>query len=210
MRTRRLLRLGRLAELSLLDLTRDSGHIGGALGPTHADAPACIPRRCEDMEPLTRTADHYARHGHAARHQPRQQSLAPGAQGAMLLMDLNILVYAHRESRQITRPSSRLGLGDAIIVEGRMVFELVLSGFIRVVTHPKVFERPTPLGSGPGFRPIRKSCCAPVTPQEPFQTSHAALAIASGCDRITTDKGFLCITCYRLLGRTSVSTDCRA
>jgi hypothetical protein len=47
----------------------------------------------------------------AARHRPRQQSRAPGDHGAMLLMDVNILVYGLRPPRRYDRAPglSRLG-----------------------------------------------------------------------------------------------------
>jgi toxin-antitoxin system PIN domain toxin len=111
------------------------------------------------------------------------------------------------------------------------VSALMLRGFMRVVTHPKVFECPTPLAvaldfvnqirSQPHTVPIRPGPrhwaivakllrASDATGNLVPDAYHAALAIASGCNWITTDKGFLRITCYRLLGRTSVSTDCRA
>ncbi|MGH8651372.1 MAG: VapC toxin family PIN domain ribonuclease, partial [Gammaproteobacteria bacterium] len=63
----------------------------------------------------------------------------------MILMDVNILVYAHREDTA-DHPVYRDWVEKEINGGGAYgVSELVLSGFIRVVTHPKVFERPTPL-----------------------------------------------------------------
>ena len=63
----------------------------------------------------------------------------------MILMDVNILVYAHREDTP-DHPAYRDWVEDTINSGSAYgVSELVLSGFIRVVTHPKVFERPTPL-----------------------------------------------------------------
>jgi toxin-antitoxin system PIN domain toxin len=63
----------------------------------------------------------------------------------MILMDVNILVYAHREDTA-DHPAYRDWVEETINGGGADgVSELVLSGFIRVVTHPKVFERPTPL-----------------------------------------------------------------
>ena len=139
----------------------------------------------------------------------------------MILMDVNILVYAHREDTT-DHPASRDWVEDTINRGGAYgVSELVLSGFIRVVTHPKVFERPTPLAVAlevvnqirgqphavlirPGprhwaiFEKLLRSSDA--TGDLVPDAYHAALAIESGCDWITTDKGFLCITCYRLLG----------
>ncbi|MGH8072155.1 MAG: TA system VapC family ribonuclease toxin [Candidatus Entotheonellia bacterium] len=62
----------------------------------------------------------------------------------MILLDVNILVYAHREDTT-DHPADRDWVEEMINSGGAYgVSELVLSGFMRVVTHPKVFERPTP------------------------------------------------------------------
>ena len=56
----------------------------------------------------------------------------------MILMDVNILVYAHREDTP-EHPAYRDWVEDTINSGGAYgVSELVLSGFLRVVTHPKV------------------------------------------------------------------------
>jgi uncharacterized protein len=81
-----------------------------------------------------------------------------------------------------------------------------------VVTHPKVFERPTPLDVAldvvnqirgqPQAVPIRPGPRHWAIFEKLVRSSeakgnlvpdayHAALAIESGCDWITTDKGFL-------------------
>lgn len=63
----------------------------------------------------------------------------------MLLLDVNVLVYAHRAESPshgkyaawlsgALSGSAPVGLNDA-----------VLSGFLRIVTHPRVFIDPTPL-----------------------------------------------------------------
>jgi uncharacterized protein len=63
----------------------------------------------------------------------------------MLLRDGTILVYAHREETT-NHPASRDWVEDTIHSGGAYgVSELVCSGFMRVVTHPKVFARPTSL-----------------------------------------------------------------
>jgi len=63
----------------------------------------------------------------------------------MILMDVNILVYAHREDTP-DHPASRDWVEDTINSGSAYgVSELGLRGFMRVVTHPKVCERPTPL-----------------------------------------------------------------
>jgi toxin-antitoxin system PIN domain toxin len=130
----------------------------------------------------------------------------------MILMDVNILVYAHREDTT-DHPAYRDWVEDTINGGSAYgVSELVLSGFIRVVTHPKVFEQPTPLEVALDFvTQIRSQPQAvSVRPgprhwtifEQLLRTNnatgnlvpdvyHAALAIESGCDWITTDKGFL-------------------
>jgi toxin-antitoxin system PIN domain toxin len=140
----------------------------------------------------------------------------------MILIDVNILVYAHREETT-DHPASRDWVEDTINSGSASgVSELVLRGFLRVVTPPQMFARPTPLAVAlevvnqirgqPQTVPIRPG----PRPWAMFETLlrssdatgnlvpaayHAALAIESGCDWLTTDKGLLCITCYRLLGQ---------
>lgn len=69
----------------------------------------------------------------------------------MVLPDVNVLVYAHR------RDSSRHEGYAAWLEEGLQsdtafgVSDLVLSGFLRVVTHHRVFRDPTPLNTAPDF-----------------------------------------------------------
>jgi predicted nucleic acid-binding protein len=63
----------------------------------------------------------------------------------MVLLDVNVLVYAHRED---TLDHARYLEYLTALAESQGPFgvsELVLSGFLRVVTHPKVFTKPTPL-----------------------------------------------------------------
>lgn len=68
----------------------------------------------------------------------------------MILMDVNVLVYAHREDTA-DHPAYRDWLEKQINVAGAYgVSELVLSGFIRVAMHPRAFECPTPLDAGLG------------------------------------------------------------
>lgn len=89
--------------------------------------------------------------------------------------------------------------------------DLVLSGFLRVVTHPRIFERPTPLGAalefvsavrdrdhrvavypGPRHWGIFRSLCerAEVRGNLVPDAYLAALAIESGAEWITTDRDF--------------------
>ncbi|MEN8185052.1 MAG: type II toxin-antitoxin system VapC family toxin, partial [Myxococcota bacterium] len=64
----------------------------------------------------------------------------------MILPDVNVLVYAHRED-VVRHTEYRDWLGQRINGdEACGVSDQVLSGFLRVVTHPRVFATPTPLG----------------------------------------------------------------
>ena len=127
------------------------------------------------------------------------------------MTDVNVLVYAHREDTREHR-SYRAWLeslvnGDAAYA----VSSLVLSGFLRVVTHPKVFKSPSPIGQAFAFaEQIRNQPNAvPVEPGarhwELFKrlcvdsdatgnlipdAYFAALAIESSCEWITTDRDF--------------------
>lgn len=63
----------------------------------------------------------------------------------MILPDVNVLIYAHREDAADHR-RFRKWLEAAI--DGPEAYgyaDLVLSGFVRIVTHPRIFHPPTPL-----------------------------------------------------------------
>ena len=59
----------------------------------------------------------------------------------MILLDVNVLVYAHR--RDIPDHPAYLRWLEALINSDQAygMVDLVLSGFIRVVTHPRIFNR---------------------------------------------------------------------
>jgi toxin-antitoxin system PIN domain toxin len=69
----------------------------------------------------------------------------------MLLPDVNVLVYAFREDTD-RHVEYRRWL-EALLegAEAYGVSDLVLSGFLRVVTHPRVFARPAPLRKAADF-----------------------------------------------------------
>lgn len=69
----------------------------------------------------------------------------------MILPDVNVLVYAHR--RDAPRHEEYRGwLEEAVAGPGPFgLSNLVLSGFLRVVTHPRVFADPTPLSDAVAF-----------------------------------------------------------
>ena len=129
----------------------------------------------------------------------------------MVLPDINVLVYAHRadaSNHEAYRDwVDRMVNGD----EAYGVADLVLSGFVRIVTHPRVFLRPSPLADAFAFAAQLRSQanCVPIAPGarhwdifERLCSSCntrgnlvpdaylAALAIESGCEWITTDRDY--------------------
>jgi uncharacterized protein len=129
----------------------------------------------------------------------------------MILTDVNVLVYAHRVDAP-GHPAYREWLEALINGDPAYGFsELVLSGFLRVVTHPRVFNPPSGLdsalafaqvirdqpnavsiSSGPRHWDIFKRLCdvAGVKGNLVPDAYLAALAIESGCEWITTDRDY--------------------
>ena len=97
----------------------------------------------------------------------------------MLLCDVNVLVYAHREDIANHLPY-REWLESVINGDqAYAVSDLILSGFVRVVTHPKIFGKPSTLCSTAAAK-------GNLVPDAYL----AALAIEAGCEWITTDRDF--------------------
>lgn len=129
----------------------------------------------------------------------------------MNLCDVNILVYAHREDTP-QHEFYRNWLTDELQSStGIYVCETILSSFIRVVTHPKIFRQQTPLPVALAFASaIRNSDNAigimpggshwPIFLRLAEKTGArgnsvpdaylAALAIEAGATWVTADKGF--------------------
>jgi uncharacterized protein len=129
----------------------------------------------------------------------------------MILPDVNVLVYAHREDA-IDHARYRKWLEDTI--NSRRSYgmsDLVLSGFVRIVTHPRIFRDPSSLDQALMFvgQVREQPNCVTVTAGERhwmifrdlLQTSRArgnhvpdaylaAIAIESGCEWITTDRDY--------------------
>ena len=64
----------------------------------------------------------------------------------MILIDVNILVYAHRpDSEDHLKYQNWL---EETLNSGEMcgLSELALSGMVRIVTHPRIYADPTPIG----------------------------------------------------------------
>ena len=129
----------------------------------------------------------------------------------MRMFDVNVLVHAFRPDAE-QHEEFRTWLEQQVAgPEAFGVSELVLSGFMRVVTHPSVFDPPSGLADcllatqqirdhpncvalRPGGRHwgIFSDLCR-VTGSASNAVAdayHAALAIEHGCEFMTTDKGF--------------------
>jgi len=129
----------------------------------------------------------------------------------MLLPDVNILIYAHRQDSPHHEVCYNW-LETLINSDGAFALsELILSGFLRIVTHPKIFDPPSSLEDALAFvEQIRaQSNCVIVSPQQRHweifrklceqanargnlipDAYHAALAIETGSEWITTDRDF--------------------
>lgn len=129
----------------------------------------------------------------------------------MILPDVNVLVYAF-DNRSPEHTRIHDWLEETINSESNYgLSDFVLSGFLRVVTHPRIFIHPSPIDqallfvSGIRYQPN----CVPTMPGarhwDIFTTLCrdvqakgnivpdaylAALAIESGSELITADRGF--------------------
>ena len=134
-----------------------------------------------------------------------------GWRPTVILPDVNILVHAFREDSP-RHAELRPWLQALVHSESSFgLSELVLSGFLRVVTHPRVFDPPTPLDDAlafaealrnspncvllaPGARhwAIFTRLCRASDARGNFVPDAylAALAIESGSEWITTDSDF--------------------
>ena len=129
----------------------------------------------------------------------------------MILLDVNVLVNAFREDSpqhsvirnyldDLVNSDSSFGLSD-----------LVLSGFLRITTHPKIFDPPTPLDPALEFADSLRSQpnCVQVSAGERHwniftrlcreanargnlipDAYYAALAIESGSEWVTSDRDY--------------------
>ena len=129
----------------------------------------------------------------------------------MILVDVNVLVYAAREAAP-NHESYRTWLNAAIAsVEPFAISELVLSGVVRVLTHPRIFSPPVATARAleyvdairaqrnavvvaPGSRhwEIFSRLCITGAAKGNLVADayHAALAMEHGCELITTDRDF--------------------
>jgi toxin-antitoxin system PIN domain toxin len=129
----------------------------------------------------------------------------------VILCDVNVLVYAFRAD---TNRHAEYRAWLVRQLEGDEAFgvsDFVLSGFLRVVTHPRVFSRPSPFDEAIAFAEVVRSrpnaiAVAPGTRhwylfRRLCERSGAkgnlipdawlaALAIEAGCEWITTDRDY--------------------
>lgn len=129
----------------------------------------------------------------------------------MILTDVNVLVYAYREDaadHRRFRNWLEMLIADP---DAFAVAEMVLSGFVRVVTHPRIFDPPAPLDSALGFCSFLRDQpnAIVVAPGERHweiftdlctrgkvrgdlvaDAFLAALAIESGCQWVSTDRDY--------------------
>ena len=129
----------------------------------------------------------------------------------MILLDVNILVGAHREDASGHRETRAWLEGELRGPAPVAVTDLALSGFMRVVTHTRVFREPTPLpmalefvenlreregvrilAPGPRHWGIFVELCRRTVARGNSipDAYHAAVAMEHGCDWITLDRGF--------------------
>jgi uncharacterized protein len=129
----------------------------------------------------------------------------------VILPDVNVLVYAHDRAAP-RHDAYRAWLQDTLEREAALgLSDLVLSGFLRIVTHPRILERPLSAAAAldiaqerrahprctsvnPGVRHwnIFTSLCRQVqaTGNTVPNAYLAALAIESGSEFATADRGF--------------------
>jgi toxin-antitoxin system PIN domain toxin len=129
----------------------------------------------------------------------------------MLMPDVNVLVYAHRQDEAWHEPYARW-LKE--VVDGSEPFTLsvlVAVGFLRIITNPRIYENPTPLPAAlaaieqlaghprcrvamPGathLADVVRLCRAVgATGKLVADAQHAALAIAEGSTWVTRDADF--------------------
>lgn len=129
----------------------------------------------------------------------------------MILLDVNVLVAAHREDAEDHAEVRGWLQSELAAPAGVGVTDLVLSGTLRVVTHPRIFRTPTPLRTaldfvedfrardevhlfapGPDHWQVFTDLCRKVGAKGNLvpDAYHAAVAMEFGCEWISLDRGF--------------------
>jgi uncharacterized protein len=129
----------------------------------------------------------------------------------MLAPDVNVLVYAHREELS-EHDACKSWLDGTLSADTAFgIFDVVLSGFVRVVTHPRIFKTPSPLDvafafanavrghpncvllqPGPRHWAIFERLCRETAAKGNIVADAylAALAVEAGCEWVTTDHDY--------------------
>jgi toxin-antitoxin system PIN domain toxin len=129
----------------------------------------------------------------------------------MVLLDVNVLVRAFREDAP-EHPEFKAWLDARVGSDTSYgLSDLALSGFLRIVTHPRIFDPPTPLAAALEFAEAIRSQpnCLSISPGERHwsiftrlcresdargnlipDAYFAALAIESGSEWITADRDY--------------------
>ena len=129
----------------------------------------------------------------------------------MILLDVNVLVAAHYEDAEDHAEVRGWLESELASPAGVGVTDLVLSGTLRVITHPRIFRTPTPLRAaldfvedfrardevhlfapGPDHWQVFTELCRKVGAKGNLvpDAYHAAVAIEVGCEWISLDRGF--------------------
>ena len=128
----------------------------------------------------------------------------------MVLPDVNVLVYAYRSDSPRHRECLQWLDGTVNADEAYAMSDMVLNGFVRVVTHPMVFRQPSPVGDALAFADQVRSNpnCVRISPGDRHwdifrrlcaehrvrgnlvPDAYLALAIESGCEWVSTDRDF--------------------
>jgi toxin-antitoxin system PIN domain toxin len=129
----------------------------------------------------------------------------------VILADVNVLIYAFREDAPGHKGYRDWLRQQVAAPEAFGVSELVLSGAVRILTHPQVFTPATPIKSALEFAESLRAQpnCVVLSPGDRHweifsdlcvrtnargnlvvDAYHAALAIEHGCEWITTDRDF--------------------
>ena len=129
----------------------------------------------------------------------------------MILLDVNVLVYAHRNDVLRHVEYQRWLAGVIASERAFAVADIVFAGFVRIVTHPRIFHLPTSPDSALAFveaireRPNFVSLNPGIRHWDIFtrlcRSSNArgnlvpdaylaALAIESGSEWVTNDRGY--------------------